>query len=72
MPKVILPPLTIEKQKCLGYADDTTMFIRSIRCIQAIFAILKKFEKATNSKINIDKTKIHGFGEWRGRVDWPV
>ena len=69
---IILPPLTIEKQKCLGYADDTTIFIRSVRSVQAIFALLKKFEKATNSKINIDKTKIYGFGDWHGKMDWPV
>ena len=53
---IILPPLTIEKQKCLGYADDTTIFIRNIRSIQAIFLLLKRFINASNSKINIEKT----------------
>ena len=70
--KVILPPLTIEKQKCVGYADDTTIFIRNLKSIHEIFRILKKFEKASNSKINIGKTKIYGFGEWKGKVDWPI
>ena len=70
--KVILPPLTIEKQKCVGYADDTTMFVRNIRSIYEIFVMLKRFEKASNSKINIHKTKIYGFGEWVGKLDWPI
>ena len=69
---IILPPLTIEKQKCLGYADDTTIFIRCVQCIRAIFALLRQFERATNSKLNIEKTKIYGFGDWRGKTDWPV
>ena len=36
------------------------------------FDMLKKFEKATNSKLNIKKTKIYSFGNWHERVVWPV
>ena len=72
MSNVILPPLTIEKQKCLGYADDTTCFVRNIKSIKEIFALLEKFVKASNSKLNVNKTKIYGFGEWNGKMDWPV
>ena len=42
---IILPPLIIEKQKCVGYADDTTVFIRNLKSIYEIFRILKNSKR---------------------------
>ena len=55
----------------LGYADDSTFFVRSDISIIYIFTILKHFELASSIKLNIKKTKIIGFGNWHGRRDWP-
>ena len=30
------------------------------------------FEKASNSQINIKKTKIYGIGNWCKRINWPI
>ena len=30
------------------------------------------FESASNSKINIGKTRIYGFGNWEWRSQWPI
>ena len=34
--------------------------------------MIENFGKATNSKLNIQKTKVYGFGLWRDRVNWPI
>ena len=39
------------------------------------FKMIENFGKATNSKLNIQKTKVYGFGLWRDRVNkegWSV
>ena len=61
-----------EKIKNLGYADDTTAFVKDDNSFIEIFRLIKKFEKASNSKINIRKTKIFGFGNWNRRIMWPI
>ena len=30
------------------------------------------FESASNSKININKSRVYGFGRWNWRVQWPI
>ena len=37
-----------------------------------VFNIIRKFELATNSKINLKKTKLYGLMIWKGRVNWPI
>ena len=56
----------------LGYADDTSVFINDDDSLLEIFRIINYFEKATNSRTNISKTKIYGFGYWEGRRIWPM
>ena len=58
--------------KQLGYADDTSILIRNDESFIECFRILKMFERATNSKMNLQKTKVYGFGNWEGRVQWPL
>ena len=58
--------------KKIGYADDTTLFVKDEDSFIEVFSIINDFERATNSKININKTKLYGLGEWKGRVHWPI
>lgn len=37
-----------------------------------VFHIINKFELASNSKINLKKTKLHGLGGWKNRVNYPI
>ena len=51
--------------KEIGYADDTNVIVIDDDSIVEVFKILDCFVKATNSKVNINKTKIYGFGKWK-------
>ena len=57
--------------KLLGYADDTTVLVKSDIGIMYIFTILKHFELASGIRLNTNKTKKIGFGMWHGRINWP-
>ena len=58
--------------KEIGYADDTNLVVSDDQSIIEDFKILNKFEKATNSRVNIDKTRVYGFGKWEKRKNWPI
>ena len=69
----ILPIETPDKEiKAIGYADDTTVCIKNDEGLIETFQVIDKFINASNSKINIKKTKIYGFGDWRNRLNWPI
>ena len=69
----IIPPLLPCKQiKNTGYADDTSIFVKNDEGFVESFRIIENFGKATNSKLNIQKTKVYGFGLWRDRINWPI
>ena len=69
----IIPPSLPSKQiKNVGYADDTSILVKDDRGFNSVFSLLEKFQKASNSKINLRKTKIYGFGEWENRINWPI
>ena len=57
-------------KQLLGYADDTTIIVRSDLCMIYVFTILKNFHLASSIKLNMKKTKKIGFGEWKSRQDW--
>ena len=61
-----------EKTNLLGYADDTTMFVQDDNSFLEVFRIINQFEKATNSILNISKTKLYGYGLWENRNNWPI
>ena len=50
--------------KILGYADDSTLPVRDDESLLEIYSLIVKFEKATGSKLNKNKTKIYGIGNW--------
>ena len=58
--------------KEIGYADDTTICISNDESCLEAFKIIFMFERASNSKININKTRIYGFGQWKWRSQWPI
>ena len=41
--------------KTVNFADNTTMFLRDITCLDRIKVILKLYEDASSSKINFSK-----------------
>ena len=70
----IIRPIVIpgNHTKEIGYADDTNLFISDDESLIEAFKIIESFEKATNSKINIGKTRVYGFGAWERRRLWPI
>ena len=69
----IVPPLLPTKQtKNIGYADDTSVIVKNDEGFTETFRIIKNFEKASNSKLNVQKTKVYGFGLWENRIIWPI
>ena len=69
-----IKPMKINGKDILqtGYADDTNIFTKDNESFLEFFKILGFFEKATNSKLNVRKTTVYGFGNWKGRTIWPV
>ena len=63
--------LPCRQTKLLGFADDTSIFVNTEISIIYIFSILEYFERASSIKLNVLKTRIFGFGEWKGRTVWP-
>lgn len=48
--------------KMLGYADDSNFIGKDLKNIKEIYKTYEKYERATGSKINQDKTEIIFFG----------
>ena len=60
-----------KEHKELSYADDLSIVITEIDSIDDIFETLRKFGKATNSKINVDKTEALWLGKWKNNSIKP-
>lgn len=60
-----IQPFTIpcKQTKLLGFADDTTIFVKTEQSFSYIFQILEYYERASSVKLNMKKTCIFGFGE---------
>lgn len=59
------------EHKLVQFADDMEVCVSSNRSIDFLFETLAKFERASNAKINKDKTEGLWVGKWRNRVDKP-
>ena len=48
-------PIDLPGEKCnvLGFADDTTLFVADDMSIIEFFRVIDKFERATNSRLNL-------------------
>lgn len=54
------------------YADDMKVCVTTENSIFELFKLLEKYESATNSKVNKDKTEGLWLGNWIGRTDTPL
>ena len=54
------------------YADDTSAVVSSDRAIVAVFETYDRFEKASGSKIDLEKCEGLWVGSWQHRLDAPV
>ena len=61
-----------QEHKDSMYADDMSVVVTTENSIYCLFELLNKYEAATNSKINKDKTKALWLGSWRERIDKPL
>lgn len=60
------------EHKIVQYADDTSVCVSNLISLHELFKVFAKFEKATNAKVNKDKTKALWVGKWRSRNDKPL
>ena len=70
--KIIPPVIPSKQKKIIGYADDSTIIVSTDIGFIETFKIINNFEKASNSKLNMQKTKVYGFGAWGQRINWPL
>ena len=66
----VIRPLTLpdsSEMKILGYADDSTLLVRNDQSLFEIYNLIDKFEKAMAYKLNKNKTKLYGIGNWKTR-----
>ena len=57
----------LESNMCM-YADDTQLFNRNEESVEQAFKVLVKYEKASGSKINYEKTKGLFIERLRGKL----
>ena len=50
------------------YADDTQLFNNTEQSIVETFSTLEIYEKASGSKMNLDKTEAIYIGKWKGKI----
>ena len=53
--------------KVVNFADDTTIFLRDINCLDRTQTILELYEIASSSKINFSKSHAVWAGEYKNR-----
>ena len=66
--KYKLKNLTYLEHKLAQYADDLKVCVTNLDSLNELFIVCKKFENATNARINKDKTKALWVGKWKNRV----
>ena len=59
------------EHKTVQYADDANYCITDMPSLDELLKTLDKYEKATNAKINKDKTEALWVGKWKNRTDKP-
>ena len=59
------------EDKIVNVADDITIFLRDINCLNWIQVILELYEDGSISKLNFLKTKDYGLEHIKKRIDQP-
>lgn len=65
-------PGSSNKSKITAYADDATLTLTDDPSVIRCFDHIQKFERATNSKLNLDKTEGTYLGQLKGKDHGPV
>ena len=65
-------PGSSEESKISQYVDDGDLTLTDEYSITRAFEIVRIFEKALGSKLNLDKTEGMWFSSMAGRTDGPV
>ena len=55
--------------KIVNFAEDNTIFLRVITCLNRTHVILKLCEDASSSKINFSNNKVLWTGAYKNRID---
>ena len=51
-------PHSVERHKCSGYADDTTVAVTTEQSIEETFSVYSTYERASGAKLNRGKSKV--------------
>ena len=65
-----IPNLT--EKKILAYADDTAFTLRTENSIKHVTDSFLDYGQASGTKINLDKTKVMGIGQWTNKQNYPL
>ena len=60
-----------EEHKSSQYADDMYASVTDLISVDNLFFVLKKYEKATQSRVNSDKTEGLWVGNWKNKKEKP-
>ena len=53
------------------YADDIYVIVKTFKSIDALFETLQVFEKASNARVNADKSEGLWVGRWKSKIERP-
>jgi len=67
----LLPGAKGSQYKVGVYADDTTSLVKSVRSLEALFKVIRIYERGSGAKLNVSKTEAMWLGAWRSRTDQP-
>jgi endonuclease/exonuclease/phosphatase family metal-dependent hydrolase len=65
-----IPNMT--EKKTLAYADDTAFTLTTKSSIKQITDTFLDYGEASGTKINLEKTKIMGLGQWKNKQNYPL
>lgn len=68
----ILVPGTNDKSKISAYADEGTLTLKDDRSVARAFEVIQRYEAASGSKLNMEKTEGVYVGQQTGRTTGPV
>ena len=57
--------------KLVNFADNITIFLEDITCLNRIQVILKLYEEASSSKRNFSQSQVLQAGAYKNRTDQP-